>query len=55
LPLTAGPSRAASPSRAEPADNALKVGVSVNSPPFVLLQNDKPTGLDIELARELAV
>jgi polar amino acid transport system substrate-binding protein len=47
-------SRAASSSGPETAENALKVGVSVNSAPFVTLQNKKLVGLDIELAKALA-
>ena len=35
-------------------DNSLKVGVSVNSPPFVTLQAKQLAGLEIELANGLA-
>ena len=46
-------SQAASSEQPEKQDNSLKVGVSVNSPPFVYLQGKQPVGLEPELASEL--
>lgn len=46
-------SQAASPKQTDTGENAIKVGVSTNSPPFVYLQGKEPVGLEVELANEL--
>jgi polar amino acid transport system substrate-binding protein len=45
--------QAASSSQTETGDNALKVGISTNSPPFAYLQGKDLVGLEPELANEL--
>ena len=46
-------SQAASPKQADTDENAIKVGVSTESPPFVYMQGEALVGLDVELANEL--
>lgn len=42
------------PGTIAPDTNVLRVGVSTNSPPLIFKQNHKITGLEADLARELA-
>jgi polar amino acid transport system substrate-binding protein len=44
----------AKPRTIAPDTNVLRVGVSTNSPPLIFKQNHKITGLEADLARELA-